>query len=88
MQPDTVSRADCDAAHDGEVYLLGSLQGYFDEDEEYPGVEEVGFAVDDECWLAYEDYVGRPFEDSAFGYALYGPDAQSWAAATATLPAR
>ncbi|MGB3827287.1 MAG: septum formation family protein [Ornithinimicrobium sp.] len=76
LRPETTEAMSCQGSHDGEVYLKELLGDEFG--GEYPGREELFWAVDDACYSEFERYTGEAFEDSTIGYALYGPDQESW----------
>ena len=60
----------CEAAHSGEVYLVGDLNP--GREREYPGDATILTEVETACFGAFESYVGRTYEDSVFEvYYLY-----------------
>lgn len=80
---EAVAATDCDEPHDGELYLrepLGGLWGV-----EFPAYDEVGWAADEQCWDAFEGYVGEEYENSQFDYFVYAPDQESWAQGDRTI---
>ena len=71
-----VVAVDCQGPHDGELYLLAPVAVV-------PGADaaledEVAYAADDQCYEAFEGYVGRDYATSEFGYLVYAPDEWSW----------
>jgi hypothetical protein len=85
-----VPRRDCDEPHDGEVFLVSSV----DDAEEFPGMSELERRAEAVCTGdAFEQYVGRAYDDSALNVTYVTPSEDSWAAGdrdivcVATLPA-
>ena len=77
-----VDEVECDGSHEGEVYLRTPLQASW---QEYPGEEELFWAADEQCYEAFEGYVGKEYESSEFDFSVYAPDEESWAAGDRTL---
>jgi hypothetical protein len=71
----TWTPAGCAEAHDGEVYLVEQLRT-----DGWPGEDEVAGLADDACFGAFDAYVGRSYDDSAYDYVTFGPDEQEWSA--------
>lgn len=65
--------AACTEAHAGEVYRVEVLE----QEEAWPG-DDLAVRADDLCFEAFEDYVGAPYEDSAYDYAAYAPAEADW----------
>ncbi len=63
----------CTDTHDQEVFRVDVFQG-----GDFPGRSELTAEADDACYAAYRSYVGRSYEDSAYDYAFYVPDAAEW----------
>lgn len=76
LRPETITLAPCQSSHDGEVYVRKSLGG--DLGEDYPG-DEITWEADEVCYDEFASYAGEIFEESAFSYAIFGPDETSWA---------
>lgn len=74
-RPDTVRAVDCDTPHDGEIYLRDTLEDY---PGEYPGTDEIGWAVDERCVVAFDARMGFGDEAWDYTYAFYAPDEESW----------
>ena len=69
----TVPRVSCDEPHDSEVFFVGDLP-----DGDYPGDDESSAAADALCYQPFIDFVGLPYEASAYDYTWYSPTQQSW----------
>lgn len=69
----TVPRVSCDGPHDSEVFFVGDLP-----DGDYPGDDESSAAADALCYQPFIDFVGLPYEESAYDYTWYSPTQQSW----------
>jgi hypothetical protein len=66
---------DCAQPHNGEVYAVPTLA-----DGEFPGDTAIEVQAQDLCaGKAFEDYVGKPFEDSETYFSTIVPSAESWA---------
>jgi hypothetical protein len=75
-QPDVVS---CDQAHDAEVVYVGAV----DETTagpDYPGAEWLSDAAAEQCTGAVSEFLGVPWEQSAYGMQTVYPSEGSWAA--------
>lgn len=68
-----VPLVDCSEPHDSEVFFVGELP-----DGPYPGDDESSAAADALCAQPFIDFVGLPYEESAYDYTWYSPTAQSW----------
>jgi hypothetical protein len=68
--------AECAEPHDAEVFALGDVDR---DDDEHPGTETVLAEVQAACTgQAFEDYVGRSYQESALEvYTLY-PSEDAW----------
>lgn len=67
---------DCKRPHEGEVYhqVIYSAAP----DAEYPGDRAMENWEQEECYKAFEDWVGREFELSELYFSSIRPDAQLW----------
>jgi hypothetical protein len=72
----SVDAVNCATPHDGEVYHLGALA---EGSDSFTGDTDIALTADEQCYDAFEHYVGRDLETSAFSYAFFAPDEQSWA---------
>ncbi|MFT4188791.1 MAG: septum formation family protein [Aeromicrobium sp.] len=69
----TMRAVPCDEPHEAEAYHQTTLDG-----DDYPGEEVARETSGAACVDAFEDFVGRPYEDSELDvYRLY-PRADSW----------
>ncbi len=64
----------CDEPHDNEVYALVEL----DDDDDYPGENQVVDEAEELCFEAFEDYVGIPYEESIFLSLQLTPTEEGW----------
>lgn len=67
----------CDQPHDNEVYALIDYPG--GPDAPFPGDDALGAFVDDECLVAFEEYVGGDYFSSNLDFADLRPTSGSWA---------
>jgi len=65
----------CDEPHDNEVYALVEL----DDDDDFPGEDQVAEEAQELCFEAFEDYVGIPYEESVFLSLQLTPSEEGWA---------
>ncbi len=72
-----VELLDCDAEHFYEVFAL--VEHPADDDEEYPGEDELDDFAFNECEGEFEDYVGAAYEDSDYYITYLTPSEQTWA---------
>lgn len=68
-----VPLVDCDKPHDSEVFFVGTLP-----DGDYPGDDNASDAADALCAQPFIDFVGKPYETSAYDYTWYSPTAEAW----------
>ena len=66
----------CDQPHDNEVYALIDYPG--DETAPFPGDDALSAFVEDECLVAFEEYVGGDYFSSNLDFADLRPTAGSW----------
>ena len=66
----------CDQLHDNEVYALIDYPG--DGLAPFPGDDALSVFVDDECLVAFEEYVGGDYVSSNLDFADLRPTAGSW----------
>jgi len=64
---------DCADPHDNEVYKIVEITG-----DVYPGSEAIGSRADDECVLAFDAWVGEPYETSELDFGWLTPTSESW----------
>lgn len=74
---DRSAAVDCRTDHDFEVYDVGPLS---EAASPYPGGREIAAAADEQCYQAFESYVGLPYADSALDYLAVVPSETAWAA--------
>jgi Domain of unknown function (DUF4190)/Septum formation len=67
---------DCNAPHEGEVFLVGELSGAGD--DEYPGSDEVQAMVVDRCSADFADYVGGEIGDVDLDLFYVYPSRPGW----------
>ncbi|MFB2580419.1 septum formation family protein [Herbiconiux sp. P15] len=67
---------DCSEPHDYEVYAEFEVPDT--EDGSYPGDDKMSYAADEGCFEAFEDFVGVPWEESVYDFALVAPDEETW----------
>lgn len=73
-ESDNFSRAvDCAEEHDGEIYLVGDLGS-----SGWPGSSKIAQRADDQCYGAFESYVGKAYDDSDYDYGFFVPDDREW----------
>ncbi len=72
---ESVEGVPCDSAHELEVYFAFNLP---DGDGSYPGDEAVGLASEEECFDAFEPFVGLDYQESTFGFKSLTPTEASW----------
>lgn len=71
-----ISRVECGAPHDAEVYALATLPG--GQDAPYPGDDEVADMSDQLCLDQFAAYVGVEYLDSRWAFGYYTPVEESW----------
>jgi Septum formation len=71
-----ISRVECGAPHDAEVYALVTLPG--EPDAPYPGDDEVADMSDQLCLDQFAPYVGVEYLDSRWALGYYTPVEASW----------
>ena len=71
-----LSRVDCGAPHDAEVFALPTLPG--GPDAPYPGDDEVADMTDQLCVDQFAAYVGVEYLDSKWAFGYYTPIEESW----------
>lgn len=71
-----LSRVDCAAPHDAEVYALPTLPG--EPDAPYPGDDQVADVSDQLCVDQFAAYVGVEYLDSKWAFGYYTPVEESW----------
>ncbi len=71
---ESVDVVDCSEAHDFEVYALPNNTASGD----YPGADALFSWADQQCWEAFEPYVGVPFEESELFFTNLIPTDESW----------
>jgi hypothetical protein len=73
VEVDEVRLVPCDQPHDLEAFHRFELP-----DGDFPGDDDMDRAVDEECIPAFEEFVGRSYEDSELDLAFLTPTADSW----------
>jgi hypothetical protein len=79
---DGAQAARCNESHGHEVSAIVDL-GDHAPNEPYPGLEVLQERVTPECVAAFEHFVGRALEGSAYDTVAVVPNKQSWAAGAA-----
>lgn len=69
----TVSVVPCSEPHDGEVYFT-----YTFAESEYPGDDVIQSTGDEQCYDAFEDFIGIPWDESAYYYGYFYPNQTTW----------
>lgn len=64
---------ECSLAHDNEVYFVIEM-----DDTAFPGTEAVTEFADNQCFDAFEDYIGQQYELSALEIGYLIPTEDSW----------
>ncbi|MEM9131409.1 MAG: septum formation family protein [Actinomycetota bacterium] len=72
----TVDAVPCTEPHQSEVYATFTLA--YGEDDAFPGQTVVDTAADDGCYERFDDFVGRDYESSIYGYGSLTPTVESW----------
>ncbi len=73
-----VDAVPCDQPHDAEVYGVTTVPT--DDDETFPGDDQIATTADDLCFESFESYVGAAYEESELDFNYYVPTEDSWAA--------
>lgn len=73
---DEVTVIDCARAHAFEVFGVSDYDA--GSDEEFPGEQPLKDAADEACRAAFEDYVGIPYDDSAWSATFVNPSQATW----------
>jgi len=68
-----VPRVDCPEPHDNEVIALRQLEG-----SSFPGDDVVAGLADELCIVAFDGYIGVPYEDSLYEFGWLVPTSASW----------
>lgn len=63
----------CSEPHTDEIYHEFRLP-----DGDWPGKDAVDEAADEDCYEAFEGFVGKPFEDSELAYNFLAPLEDGW----------
>lgn len=69
----TVPIVECSEPHDTEIYASSTIEG-----DEYPGLDAVQTQADEDCYNAFEAFVGVSYEDSTLYYSTLYPSTESW----------
>lgn len=72
----TVEQRDCDEPHDAEAYAVFEVDAAAD--EAYPSGTVLASFAQQGCQDRFADYVGMPYEDSPYYFAVIVPSRASW----------
>ncbi|GAA3218277.1 hypothetical protein GCM10017691_00970 [Pseudonocardia petroleophila] len=73
-QVSSLPTVDCSEPHAGEIYALPQLP-----DGDFPGDEAVNEQAQQLCsGQAFQDYVGKPYQDSEIYYSTLSPSLETW----------
>lgn len=73
-QVSTIRAIPCAEEHTDEIMAAVELS-----DDEYPGAVAIQDYADETCYAEFEQFVGRPWNDSQLDYGFLAPTEDSWA---------
>jgi hypothetical protein len=71
----SVQTLPCSEPHSEEIFATVTVP---DGDGDFPGMEAIGAQAEGLCVADFEDFVGLPYEESAFYVGLITPSKESW----------
>ena len=70
---ETVEASPCSEPHSDEIFAAHSIP-----DGDFPGMDAVEATARNLCIAEFDEFVGKPYEDSVLGVGFLTPTEQSW----------